>query len=86
MDRLRVYASKCVKKDINTLNSLFTELIKPVIKIPVEPEGSTVEDTTIVDNKTVTTSKTVVSRFDEKKYDVKLTMYFKNRSSLENAL
>ena len=40
----------------------------------------------IVDNKTVTTSKTVVSRFDEKKYDVELMMYFKNRSSLKNAL
>ena len=86
LNSLRVYASKCVKKDIDTLNPLYTDLIKPVIKIPVEPEGRTVEDTTIVDNKTVTTSKTVLSRFDEKKYDVELTMYFKNRSSLENAL
>ena len=36
-----------------------------------------VEDMTIVDNKTVITRKTVVIRFDEKKYDVELTMYFK---------
>ena len=86
LDILRVYASKCMKKDINTLNPLFTDLKEPVIKIPVEPEGSIVEDTNIVDNKTVTISKTVVFRFDEKKYDVELTMYFKNRSSLENAL
>ena len=68
LDMLRVYASKCMKKDINTLNPLFTELIEPVIQIPIEPKGNT------------------ISRFDEKKYDVELTMYFKNRTSLENAL
>ena len=27
-----------------------------------------------------------ISRFDEKKYDVELAMYFKNRTSIENAL
>ena len=86
LDMLRVYASKCMKKDINTLNPLFTDLKEPMIKIPVEPEGNIVKDVHIVDNKTVTTSKTVVSRFDEKKYDVELMMYFKNRSSLKNAL
>ena len=75
-----------MKKDINTLNPLFTDLKEPVIKIPVEPEGSIVDDTTIVDNKTVTTNKTIVSRFNQKKYDVELTMYFKNKPSLENSL
>ena len=83
---LRVYVLKCMKKGINTLNPLFTDLKEPVIKIPVEPEESKVDDTTIIDNKTVTTSNAIVSRFDQKKYDVELTMYFKNRSSLENAL
>ena len=75
-----------MKKGINRLNPLFTDLKEPVIKIPVEPEESKVDDTTIIDNKTVTTSNAIVSRFDQKKYDVELTMYFKNRSSLENAL
>ena len=78
LDMLRVYASKCMKKDINTLNPLFTELIEPVIKIPVEPKGSIVKEKTGVDSKTVITSKTIISRFDDKKYDVELTMYFKN--------
>ena len=42
LDMLRVYASKYMKRDINTLNPLFTELIEPVIKIPVEPKGNTI--------------------------------------------
>ena len=71
-----------MKKGINTLNPLFTELIEPVIKIPVEVKGNIVEENTVVDSKTVITSKTIISRFDEKKYDVELTIYFKNRSSL----
>ena len=75
-----------MKRDIKTLNPLFTELIEPVIKIPVEPKGNIVEEKTVVDSKTVITSKTIISRVDEKKYDAELTMYFKNRSSLENAL
>ena len=83
---LKVYASKCTKKDINTFNPLFTELLEPMIKIPAEPKGKKVEDQIVVDNKTVITSKTIISRFDEKKYDVELTTYFKNRSSLENSL
>ena len=53
-----------MKKDINTLNPLFTELLEPVIKIPVEPKGNVVEDKIVVDNKTVITSKTIISRFD----------------------
>ena len=83
LDMLRVYASKCMKKEINTINPLFTELLETVIKIPVEPKGDIVEDKIVVDSKTVITSKTIISRFDEKKYDVELTMYFKYRSSLE---
>ena len=75
-----------MKRDINTLNPLFTELIEPVIKIPVEPKGNIVEEKAVVDSKIVITSKTIIFRFDEKKYDVELTMYFKNRTSLENAL
>ena len=75
-----------MKKDINILNHLFIELLEPVIKIPVEPKGNIVEDKIVVDNKTVITRKSIISRFDEKKYDVELTMYFKNRSSLENTL
>ena len=67
LDMLRVYASKCMKKDINTLNLLFTELIEPVIKISVEPEGNIVEEKAIVDSKTVITSKTIISRFDVKR-------------------
>ena len=86
LDMLSVYASKRMKKDFNTLNPLFTELLEPVIKITVEPQGKMVEDKTVVDNKTVITSKTIISRFDERKYDVELTMYFKNRPSLENSL
>ena len=38
LDMLRLYPSKCMKKDINTLNTLFTELLEPVIKISVEPK------------------------------------------------
>ena len=34
LDILRVYASKCMKNDINTLKSLLTELLEPVIKYP----------------------------------------------------
>ena len=75
-----------MKKDINTLKLLFTDLLELVIKIPVEPKGNIVEEKNIVDNVTVITSKTIISRFDEKKYDLELTMYFKNRSSLKNAL
>ena len=75
-----------MKKDIITLNPLFIELLESVIKIPVEPKGNIVEDKIGVDNKTVITRKTIISRFDEKEYDVELTMYFKNISSLENTL
>ena len=42
LDMFRVYASKCMKQDINTLNPLFTELIEPVIQIPIEPKGNTI--------------------------------------------
>ena len=75
-----------MKKDINTFNPLFTELLEPMIKIPAEPKGKKVEDQIVVDNKTVITSKSIISRFDEKKYDVELTMYFKKRSRLENVI
>lgn len=82
LEQLQNYTSSHFKKDMKALNCLFTDLTKPTISAPKQPKKG--EEIIGADGKP--TGKFKMSYFEQKLYDVRITMYVKEEKSLEDTL